>query len=581
MSDQATLDELYALATHESTLGYLHFLSHVVVDAQPNKRVFRLIAERWQWERSIRVAPAIDSLASISKGYKDKRWFWNGYHKGSDKTHETARQLCYLLGWSTRRLNIVVCAGTEDQASLITKAMRGICLDNPWIGERIQVSDLKATGWSGSELSVLTKNAYTQQGAFPDMIVVEEITHWQHEESKLFWESFILGSINKRPYCVVVVSTNAGLKGSWQWRERNRIEKSPYWSFYEAPVGNPLPSWMDVKKIADASSGMTAGERDRLYKNRWVDPGEEHGYLTELEAMACRDYTLREQTDGERDKTYYLVVDYGGVKDRCALSIQHVETTSTYDIGTKSYDVKPNRAVVDRLDCWQGTHENRIDILTAPPNPDGSYRRSVQQWIDISLKKFNITAIILDPAQLEGLAIYYENMGRRIIRFEYKGGKANYRMAQILKTSIQNKVVSWSPDAGKLPTHYMENDRLIPIEDQSLEQELGWLITKPTMWGYRFDHESGRHDDRATVVGMGLLHAFPEGVPLSFGPETYPNTNKPIPVLGNSRHGVPSSGTILPESLPGAPNRWNLFGMGGNGQGGFTGPSKWDNGEID
>lgn len=571
MSDQYTLDDLYALATHESSLGYLKFLEHVVVDAQPKKRVFRLIAEKWQWERSIRVAPAIDALAGLNDIYNGKRWFWNGYHKGSDKTHETARQLCFLLGWSLRRVNIVVCAGTEDQASLITKAMRGIALDNPWIGERIQVSDLKASGNSGSELSVLTKNAYTQQGAFPDMIVVEEMTHWQHDESKLFWESFILGSINKRPYCVVVVSTNAGIKGSWQWKERNRIEKSLYWSFYEAPVGKPLPSWMDDRKISDASSGMSPGERDRLYKNRWVDPGEEHGYLTEDESLLCRDYTLIERGKGDWDKQYYLIVDYGGVHDRCALSIQHVESIDTYDPLLKTYDTKPSRAVVDRLDCWQGTHENRVDILTDPVDRT---RRSVQSWIDISLNNFNISAIILDPNQLEGLAIYYERLGRRVIRFEFKAGKNNHRMAQILKTSIQNKVVSWSPYAGLLPLTYMENERPITIDDPTLEKELGMLIIKEMSYGYRFDHEAGRHDDRAWVIGAGLLHAFPEGVPLSHGPESVPNPQKMRPVLGDGRHAIDSRSIITPDSIQGSPIRWNIFGMGEGGV------SKWEQGDI-
>jgi hypothetical protein len=576
--EQTTLDQLYALASAESEKGYLHFLSHVVVDAQPKKLVFRLIAEQWQWERAMRISGAIDSLAGIDRAYNGPRWFWNGYHKGSDKTHETARQLCFLLKYSRRRLNIVICAGTEDQAALITKAMTGIVLDNPWIADGVQVTKLTATGVSGSELTVLTKNAYTQSGAFPDMIVVEELTHWQYEESKLFWESFILGSINKRPYCVLEVVTNAGHKGSWQWKERNRIQKSPYWSFFEAPEGAPLPSWMDNKKIADASSGMMPGERDRLYRNRWVDPGEEHGYLTEAEALLCRDYTLTELGKGDRSKSYYLVIDYGGVNDRCSLSIQHVEGVSTYDPATNQYNLNPSKAVIDRLDCWQGTHENRVDILTDPTNPD---RRSVQAWIDISLKNFNVTALIVDPAQLEGLAIYYERLGIRVIRFEYKAGKANYRMAQMLKTSVQNRVVSWSPYAGRLPDAYMENGRLIPIEDVTLEQELGMLIVKPTQWGYRFDHESGRHDDRAVCLAMGLLHAFPEGAPLSVGPQPIPDPNRLKPVLGNNRHSIDTQTTVLPDSLAGSPTRWNLFGAGGNGHNGFTGPSKWDQGEID
>src|SRR5262245_11502618 len=129
----------YDAATYDSAKGYLQFLDYVTVDAQPQKKPFRHIAERWQWERARRIAPALDSLAGITSDYHGPRSFWNGYHKGSDKTHETARQLCWLLGWSRRRVNVVICAGKEDQAALITKAMRGIIEDNPWIGERVWV----------------------------------------------------------------------------------------------------------------------------------------------------------------------------------------------------------------------------------------------------------------------------------------------------------------------------------------------------------------------------------------------------------------------------------------------------------
>ncbi|CAM6002959.1 unnamed protein product [Sphagnum balticum] len=326
---------------------------------------------------------------------------------------------------------------------------------------------------------------------------------------------------------------------------------------------------MDNKKIADASSGMMPGERDRLYKNRWVDPGEEHGYLTYEECLKCRDLTLTERTYGERFCQYYAIIDYGGVNDRCSLCIMHLQYGST-------------SAIVDRLDCWQGSHDNRIAILEDRNN---NQSRSVQGWIEVVRKNFNLSALIVDPAQMEGLAIYYERIGIRILRFEYRGGKANYRMAQILKTSIQSNVVKWSANAGRLPDTYMENGRNIPIEDTTLEQELSMLITKPTMWGYRFDHESGRHDDRAVVLGMGLLHAFPEGVPLSVGPQIVENPDKQKPVLGNTRHSKNSHDIILPDSVIGSPHRWNLFGMSGNNNpnnpGTITGPSKWDNGDID
>jgi hypothetical protein len=558
VTDTTVIDDAYALAVLDSARGYLAFLDHVVVDAQPVKLPFRHIAEPWQWERAERSAGAVDHLCGIpgAEGYAGVRSFWEGYHKGSDKTHEDARQLLFLLGWSRRALNCYVCAGSEDQAALITTAMRGIIRDNPWIGERVRVTELKATGVSGSTLTILPKNAYSGQGIFPDYVVASEITHWVHDDGYRMWE-FVLESVNKRPHCVLKVETNAGLKGTWQWAERNRVAKSPFWGFYEAPVGPPLATWMNQDKIDDDSQGLTPGERDRLYKNRWVDPGEEHGYLTEAEALLCRDPALWERDRGDRYLEYYAVVDYGGVNDRCALGVVHAVP------GT-------DRAVVDRLDCWQGTHAHRVAINYDPVFPN---QRSVEGWLQLVLSNFRIAGVIVDPHQLEGLAVKYERRGVAVHRFEYRGGKANYRLAQLLKTSVQNRKVSWSPTAGLLPPEYVDNGRVRAIEDTTFEQELATLITKPTQWGYRIDHESGRHDDRAVAVGMALMYALPGALPEGdLGPKVAGAVDRPHP-YGTQRtnrrdeSGNPSS----PAEV--AVGRWNLLGLGAGG-------SSWDRGDI-
>lgn len=554
-TDYATFNsKLAALASLESERGYLKFLDHVVVDSQPRKKPFRQIAESWQWDRAVRSAPAIDHLAGVLDHYEGPKSFWNGYHKGSDKTHDTAREICWLLGWSRRRLNLYVCAGSEDQAALMTEAMKGIVLDNPWVAERVRVTDLTAQGDSGSELTILSMNAYTSQGVFPDYLVAEEITHWMYDEGRKFWD-FILSSVNKRPDCVLKVCTNAGHVGSWQWEERNRTAKSRFWSFYEAPVGDPLPKWMNQEKIADDSQGMEPGERDRLYKNRWIDPGEEYGFLTLAEAEACVDSTLQERSRGERGQFYFAVLDYGGVTDRCALTVMHTED------GT-------DQAVIDRMDCWQGTHSDRVAINTDQDRPQ---ERSVEGWLDAVRRNFLLSAVVLDPHQLEGLAIKLERSGLRVIRFEWRGGKNNHRMAQLLKTSIQNRKLRWSPDAGRLPKSYVPvpGDRPKAIEDDTFAKELSMLVVKPMAYGYRFDHESGRHDDRACAVGMGLVFAFPETMPGGGAGPTVVKGPQEYPVIGiPPRKEEPGPGvSVDPMST------WGLFGMQGGG-------SAWERGDI-
>lgn len=517
------IHKAHAVATLDAGRGYLHFLDHVVVDAQPRKLPFRQIAERWQWERASRSAPAIDHLAGItpSGSYIGPLSFWNGYHKGSDKTHDTAREICWLLGWSKRRLNMYVCAGDRDQAKLLTTAMTGILRDNPWIEERVSVTALSAKG-QGGELTIMPMDAYTGQGIFPDFMVAEEVTHWQHDGGRAFWD-FVLSSVNKRPHCVLKVNTNAGHIGSWQWDERNRVQKSRYWSFFEAPFGNPLPTWMNQEKIDDDSQGMEPGERDRLYKNRWIDPGEERGYLTFAEAQACVDFGLHELTKGTRDNEYFAVIDYGGVHDRCALCLMH---------SVKGTD----KVIVDRLDVWQGSHDNRVAINIDEADKQG---RSVEGWLEVTRRNFRVASLVVDPAQLEGLAIKYERMGMWVQRFNYLGGRNNHLMAQLLKGCVQNRKISWSPWAGLLPG----------VEDDTLAKELSRLVIKPMSYGYRFDHEAGRHDDRAVVLGMGLIHILPEGQPGgSQGPAVVKREDA----------------AVVPMPLPNRDytQKWNIFGAG-------------------
>ena len=504
--DQAIESDLDELADLESQTGYLAFLNHVVVDAQPDKRAWWEIAEPWQQQHAARHARAIDQLAGISSGYEGPLQFWNGWMKGHDKTHAAARRVCFLLGWSRRRLTMYAVAGDKDQAKLLTQAMRGVLADNRWIAERVSVSDYKATGASGSELIVMPMEHATGQGIFPDYVDVEEMSHWKHAAGKQFWE-FVLSSIGKRPQCVVEVNTNAGYQGSWQWEERCRIEKSKYWDFHEQAAWTPLASWMDQEKIADDSQGMEQSEVDRLFGNKWSQIGGDDPYITLEQAEACVRPNLQERTHCEVGSLphsalydYYAIVDYGGAAkdakkaDRCALGVLHAIP-------------QEYRCVVDRLDCWQRGRDGPI-LLDVPA--DNPHARCVEGWLDLTIRNFVRVTLVIDPYQMESLAQKFERRGVRVIRFEYQAGKANYRMAQVLREAVRNRRVSWSPRAGLLPGIGPLGQR---IADTTLALEMSRLVKVPTSYGYRFDHENSGHDDRCACIGMALIHALPEAPP--------------------------------------------------------------------
>ncbi|HJZ55724.1 MAG TPA: hypothetical protein VKE74_12220, partial [Gemmataceae bacterium] len=509
-STDDALADIYAEADRAARSSYLGYLSWVVVDSQPDPLAFALAAESWQWDRERVVSEAIEQLARFSRNYRGPKRFWRGYAKGHDKTTGVARRVNFLLKYARRPLAIYVCAGDREQAGLVSLAMRRELDRNPWLADGIELSAYGASGASGSELTILATDAATGQGIFPDYLIADEVTHWKHEAGRAFWDS-MMSSVNKRPHCILEVCTNAGHKGSWQWGLRNFAAGSSRWHFYEQPVRTQLASWMDAKSIADDRLGMDPGEARRLFDNEWIDPGEESGYLSLAEAEGCVDRSLQEKTRGESGVLYYAIVDYGGVDDRCALAVLHAVP------GT-------DRAVIDRLDCWQGSHANRIQINV----PDGDpHARCVENWVEDTRRRFPLAALVVDPHQLEGLAIKSERKGIRVIRFEYLAGKNNYRMAQLLRTMVQSKKLTWSPDAG----------RLSGAEDDTFAKELAMLVKVSTSYGYRFDHTSGRHDDRAAAVGMGLIHAMAECPPIHTVPQFVDVPRPPSPLLGGGYGG--------------------------------------------
>jgi hypothetical protein len=132
----------------------------------------------------------------------------------------------------------------------------------------------------------------------------------------------------------------------------------------------------------------------------------------------------------------------------------------------------------------------------------------VEAWIDEVRNSFGSPTLICDPYQLEGTIQHYENH-LRVIRHEARGGKANYELAEALRTLVVNRRIAWYPGAGSL---VLPDGRV-----ETLSDELAGLVTRPMAYGYRFDHESGRHDDRSVAVGMAALYCardlYPSWVP--------------------------------------------------------------------
>jgi len=175
---------------------------------------------------------------------------------------------------------------------------------------------------------------------------------------------------------------------------------------------------------------------------------------------------------------YVAACDYGARKDRTVCVVVHM--------------TKDGTVVVDRMDVFQGTP-------AAPVHPG-----QVAHWCADVRAGFSPRLYVIDPKELEGTIQDMERSGYRVARFTGRGGQDNMNMAIHLRSLIVNQKLVWYDRCGwqKVIDPVTNRER---VED--FTSELKGLVVVKKQYGWRFDHKSNAHDDKAVAVGMAALHA--------------------------------------------------------------------------
>ena len=161
---------------------------------------------------------------------------------------------------------------------------------------------------------------------------------------------------------------------------------------------------------------------------------------------------------------YCLFVDYGPKRDRTVFLVAHATPEGS--------------VVVDRCDVWTGV------------TPVGR----VGERIDSIIAAFRPGLILIDPFQTLGIIEALRARMLPVEEVEFRSGRLNKELADTLRTAVVSKRVAWYPGCGALP------------DGDTLEQELGRLVTKRKAYGYRFDHEATGHDDRAFCLALACRY---------------------------------------------------------------------------
>ncbi len=468
------IEDTYKVYDQLSSTGILPYLSCLMIDARPEPKQFKELADPWQWTLVNKMIPAVEMIAKINpnKKYNGPRSFWLTLPKGHDKTTLIGRLCNWLLAYSKLPLNGISASGDQEQAQLILEAMQREATLNPWLGKRLNFQKKEVMGANGSKFKAMAADAKTSHGIRPDFIIIDEVTWWQKRD---LYDSLSGSKGKKFEHCIFIVITNAGIQYDWQWEEKEKAKQSSNWFVYEAP--GPIASWIKESDMEEVKKSIPFQLYQRMYLNQWLDPSESCGFLTRSEVMECSklgvDLKLNQNFFGDQSKLYLASIDYGPVKDRTVMSVMHQELNGMI--------------VIDHMAILEGKNYpgKRVPVL------------EVENWLDSVRKKFNLAITIVDPYQMEGTIQKFTPV-TPIKPFDSRGGKGNYEIFQALRSCIINKGVAWYPGCGDV---LLSSGRTHTIED-----EISELITKKMGYGYRIDTLPGKHDDRAVSLAQGLVH---------------------------------------------------------------------------
>lgn len=493
----------FALRERAAATGLVEYHKQLIIDSRPIPKAFIDAADQWQWDRVYRVEKRVELLTGhqylTNRIGEPPRAYWDVCPRGHDKSTGVGRVLAFMLAYSRNQLNMYAAAGDEEQANLLSEAMQAEINLNPWLKERIEFKNKLVTG-PGGRLRILTSDAPTSWGSRPDVVVLDELTFWK---KRALFDALVTG-LHKRPGSMLWIIGNAGELDTWQWDLLQVAKSDPsFWSVFEVPVDTTLASWLSGDDITRIVKTLPPGLARRVIWNHWVPQGEGCDYLQTAEITPCVVEDLPVDLEPVDGRLYFISLDYGPKKDRTVGTVLHRDDTTL-------------KVTIDRMRIWQGSQAVPVPIGLPGPNEDPA-ADSVCEWLWSMKATYPYCIFVMDEYQMEAVIQKLRSEGATVIRFEPRGGKSNYEMAEALRDHIINRRISWRPGTGDLVV--AGGDSLSRVE--TLADELSRLVVKPTPYGYRFDHTLAFHDDRACSIGMGLVKCISEAL--------YPSHQVPRP----------------------------------------------------
>ncbi|HEX4145152.1 MAG TPA: hypothetical protein VHY91_16720 [Pirellulales bacterium] len=432
---------------------FLTFASDLIIPSAHGQRRFGDVMAPFQVERFGQIAPALYALA---KGEKPPigRYWWEAT-KGASKDSDLAVCLLWLLAFAGRSLLAQVGAADQDQADELRKAATDILRLNPWLGGRVVIQNWKITCTSnGATAEIVAADTAGSHGARPDVLIINELSHITKQEVAENWRD----NADKVPQGLVVIATNAGFMGTWQYRWREIARTSPRWVFNQRAEPSP---WIDPADLAEAERRNSKARFRRLWWGVWSSGTGDALDSADIEAAV--DQRLGPMQGDEPGYGFVAGLDLGIKQDHSA----HV---------VLGYHTATQRCRLALCQSWGPGFEGKVDLM------------AVEASVMAANKRFGCSTLY-DPHQAGLMAQRCQKHGAPMVEVPFVGSTLNKLAAAVLD-AFRSRAVDLYPE----PKLLADLNRLTIVEKS---------------YGYKLEatHDADGHADRATALALALLGA--------------------------------------------------------------------------
>jgi len=468
LSRKADFLEQYKAACPNS---FMTFTRGLVIESQSGPKVFESCMAPFQRDVFEDMAPSIEQLR-IGVMPDQTRFWWERTKKAS-KDADLAVIVLWLTAFPRKPFYGQIGAADRSQAGIIKDRLTNLLHNNKWLNDYVTVvnSEVRSTVLKGNNrdpmctFDIMSSDVSGAHGGTPDLLIINELSHitrWEFVEN-------LLDNADGVSQGMVIIATNAGIKGTPAEMLRKHVQESQIWNFY--CLARPAP-WHQKRTLDDAKKRETPARYNRLWRGIWASG---KGDAISEEAIASC-FRLKGPMTGPRENWVFIMgVDLGISRDHAGVVVLAVNSfLRQIRLAYMQYWVP---VIV------QGKKEVQIN--------------EVQNKIDELHKLFNLFVVGYDPHQAVLMSQNLRHLGVPVREVTFTPANLS-RMASCLIQVIEEKIL------------YLYDD-----PDQRLRSDFGKFNIVEKSYGYRVEAttDSSGHAD----VGTALLIALPMAVDMLAG----------------------------------------------------------------